>query len=766
MADTRSMVPVSEYMASARAARGPGHPLAPDGPSRRGLLRRPRASLQPGSGGPGAEGLPSRVLPREPRTPVAGAPRAELSAKRRGTVALYAAAISLSAFLLFQVELIMGRLILPWFGGSAAVWMVTVLFFQVVLVLGYLYAHLLVSHVPARRQMLVHVPILLATLVVLPILPNPIWKPVGGEDPTLRILGLLAVTVGLPFFALSATGPLLQAWYARGAGRPYRFYALSNAASMLGLLSYPLLVEPHLRTHVQADAWSAAYGLFVLLGITIAVRASRSADAVSTPARVSTGSTRRPRLRTHLLWLALAAVPSLMFLAVTNQLTQNIAPIPFLWVLPLGIYLLSLIICFEGDGYRRRLFLPLFPLALGLMAYNLFPAELEVGITGQIAFFSAGLLVCCIVCHGELARLKPPAIHLTSFYLMVAAGGALGGLFVAVLAPQVFSGYFELALGLVLCALVVLVVLAHGWLGRSPGRLWPGRAATAVAAALTLLLSIYVYGKVREHNSGDRVAVRNFYGALTVRDSGVGSPFALRELYSGTIVHGEQFLAPRRAREPTTYYGPESGVGVALRTEGQEKRRLRVGVIGLGAGTIATYGRPGDSYRFYEINPLVTWIARTQFSFLRESPAHVDVVGGDARLSLEREPDQRFNVLAVDAFTGDSVPIHLLTLQAFQLYFGNLAAGGVVAVHVSNRYLHLAPVVARAASALGKVAVFIDSDRDEQGAPIKRAQWVLVTGDRRLAATLARIGQGSYLSGHDGTRLWTDDYSDVIGALK
>jgi hypothetical protein len=666
------------------------------------------------------------------------------------------------------VELIMGRLILPWFGGSAAVWMVTVLFFQIVLVLGYLYAHLLISHVPSRQQMLVHVPLLLATLLVLPILPDPSWKPVGSQDPTFQILGLLAVTVGLPFFALSSTGPLFQAWYARGAGsgRPYRFYALSNAASMLGLLSYPVLVEPHLRTHVQADMWSAAYALFVVLGIGIAVRASTSAAEV--PAAVkATAKAPRPSLVTHLLWLALAAVPSLMFLAITNQLTQNIAPIPFLWVLPLGIYLLSLIICFEGGGgYRRKLFLPLLPLTVGLMAYNLFPGELAVGITSQIAFFSAGLLVCCMVCHGELARLKPPPIHLTSFYLMIAVGGALGGLFVAVVAPQLFSSYLELPLGLVLCAVVVLAVLVPGWLRRSRGRMWTGRATAAAAIALTILFSVYVYDKVRHHDSGDRVAVRNFYGALTVRDSGASRQSALRQLYSGTIVHGEQFLAPELARRPTSYYGPESGIGVALRLEDRASKQLRVGVIGLGAGTIATYGRAGDSYQFYEINPLVTKIARTQFSFLRESPAHVDVVGGDGRLSLEREPDQHFNVLAVDAFTGDSVPIHLLTLQAFELFFRHLAPTGVVAVHVSNRYLNLAPVVARAASALGKTAVFIDSDRDERGGAIKRAQWVLITGDRALAADLARVGHGSLLGDDSATRLWTDDYSDVIAALK
>jgi hypothetical protein len=709
----------------------------------------------------------SSAYPERPQNLAAGSPRIGLAVRRRGAVALYAGAIFLSAFLLFQVELIMGRLILPWFGGSAAVWTVTVLFFQIVLVLGYLYAHLLVSHVPPRRQMFVHVPLLLATLLVLPILPDPGWKPVGSQDPTLQILGLLAVTVGLPFLALSSTGPLLQAWYARGSGSPYRFYALSNAASMLGLLSYPVLVEPHLRTHVQADAWSAAYAVFVVLAIVIAVRASRSATVVLAPVTALARTIARPNLTAHLRWLVLAAVPSLMFLAVTNQLTQNIAPIPFLWVLPLGIYLLSLIICFEGSGgYRRGLFLPLLPLALGLMAYNLFPGELDVGISGQIAFFSAGLLVCCMVCHGELARLKPATAHLTSFYLMVAVGGAIGGLFVAVVAPQLFSGYFELPLGLVLCALVLLVVLAPAWLKRSPGRIWPGRAAAAAATVLTILLSVYVYGKVQRHDVGDRVAVRNFYGALTVRDRGATPQSAVRELYSGTIVHGEQLLAPGRSRQPTTYYGPASGIGVLLRLEGHANRRLRVGVIGLGAGTIAAYGRAGDFYQFYEINPLVIQLAKTQFSFLRESPADVDVVGGDARLSLEREPDQHFNVLAVDAFTGDSVPIHLLTVQAFELFFANLAPNGVVAVHVSNRFLHLAPVVARAASALGKTAVLIDSDRREEAGPIKRAQWVLVTGDRALAANLARSGEGSVLSEHSTTRLWTDDYSDVLAALK
>jgi hypothetical protein len=709
-----------------------------------------------------------RVGGATPR-PLGSATRARtaIAAKPQATAALYGGAVFLAAFLLFQVEPIMGRLILPWFGGSAAVWTVTVLFFQVVLVVGYLYAHMLVRYLGPRAQVFVHVPVLLASLLVLPILPAGSWKPVGAGDPTLRILGLLALTVGPPFFVLSTCGPLLQAWYARGEGRPYRLFSLSNGASLLGLLSYPLLVEPRLGTHAQADVWSIAYALFVALAISITVRAGlAAADSPLVAGAIESGAG-RPRRIDRLRWLTLAATPSLLFLAVTNHLTQNVAPIPLLWVLPLGIYLLSLIICFEGGrGYRRVLFLPLLPVVLGLLAYNLFPGDLSVGITGQIAFFSAALLVCCMVCHGELARLKPDPEHLTAFYLMVSLGGALGGLLVAVVAPQVFPNYFELACGVVLCAAVVLLAVAEDLLTRASGWVWARRALALVAAAATALLGVYVLGKVRDYDRGDRLVARNFYGALSVRDYGGSGTRAVRMLYSGTIVHGEQLLAPGRSRTATSYYGPASGVGVLLREEDRARERMRVGVIGLGVGTIATYGRAGDSYRYYEIDPLDISIASTQFSFLRESRARVDVVPGDGRLSLERELNQRFNVLAVDAFTGDSIPIHLLTLQAFQLYFRHLSANGVLAVHVSNRFLNLAPVVARAAGALGKQAVLIESPGEPGETIVKKAEWILITADQRLAAKLARTGRGEFLDGNNGTRLWTDDYSDVLGSLK
>ena len=692
--------------------------------------------------------------------------RAGSAAKPHGAAALYGVAVFVAAFLLFQVEPIMGRLILPWFGGSAAVWTVTVLFFQVVLVLGYLYAHLLVRYVRPDRQMYVHVPVLLASLAVLPILPAASWRPVGGQDPTLRILGLLAVTVGPPFFVLCTCGPLFQAWYARNHGQPYRLFSLSNGASLLGLLSYPLIVEPRLGTHAQAYVWSSAYALFVALAVLITVRSSLAAES-TVPLRAAQSATRAPGWFDRLRWLALAATPSLLTLAVTNHLTRNVAPIPLLWVLPLAVYLLSLIICFESDtGYRRALFLPLLPIVLVLVAINLFPGDLEVGILGQIAFFIGALLVMCMVCHGELSRLKPAPEYLTGFYLMVALGGALGGLFVAVIAPQVFPDYFELAFGIVLCAVVIAVAVLGDVLARASRRLWLRRALALAVVAGTAVLGSYVVGRVQAYDRGARLVARDFYGVSSVRDVGGRGPQAQRVLYSGTIVHGQQFLAPRQALTPASYYGRSSGLGLVMREEHRSPTPQRVGVVGLGAGTIAAYGRPGDSYRFYEIDPLDITIARTWFSFLRLSPAHIGVVSGDGRLSLEREPSQRFNVLVADAFNGDAVPVHLMTLQAFKLYFRQLAPGGVLAVNVSNRYLNLTPVVARAASALGKQAIRIE-DPGETGESIyRRSVWILITSNHTFAAKLAHAKHAELLPPDSSTRLWTDDYSNVLASLK
>jgi hypothetical protein len=676
---------------------------------------------------------------------------------------LYAITILVSAFLLFQVQPIIAKIILPWFGGSAAVWTVCLLFFQVVLLMGYLYAHWLHRHFRTRMQVVIHVLLLLASLAVLPAIPGAGWKPNGGEDPTLRILGLLAATVGLPYFLLSTTGPLVQSWYARRYkdAMPYRLYALSNAGSMFALLSYPVLFEPVFTTRRQAMGWSVGYAVFVLAcGVTALTLRSLPEQQV----RGARSAGERPAGRRYALWIALPACASILLLAVTNHLSQNVAAIPFLWVLPLSLYLLSFILCFEGSGwYRRSPYLQLFAVAVGGMGYALSEDFENAGIKALIPLFACGLFVCCMVCHGELVRLKPHPSYLTSFYLMISLGGAVGGVFVGLLAPHLFSGYFELPVGLALAAMTVLLALHldpdsgfhGGW----------RRPVSLVPALLTLGLIVYMGSEVRKDTRGARVLVRNFYGGLKVNDTApANEEGAVRKLTHGTIDHGEQFLDPKRRDQPTTYYGPNTGVGLtirALKAEGP----LRVGVIGLGTGTIATYGRPGDYYRYYEINPLVVRLANTEFTFLKDCQAKLDLALGDARLSLEREAPENFDVLAVDAFSSDSIPVHLLTEEAFALYFRHVQGRGVVAVHVSNKYLDLEPVVKLAADALGKDARVVDT-QDEDYNEVFGATWMLVTGRRdffnlpliKAAAAPPRLAKG--------LRLWTDDYSNLFKILK
>ena len=676
---------------------------------------------------------------------------------------LYAITILVSAFLLFQVQPIIAKIILPWFGGSAAVWTVCLLFFQVVLLLGYLYAYWLHRRFRPRRQMLIHLVLLAASLLVLPVIPGAGWKPTGGEDPTLRILGLLAATVGLPYFLLSTTGPLVQAWYARRYkdAVPYRLYALSNAGSMFALLSYPVLFEPVFTTRWQAMGWSGGYALFVLVcGVTALSLRNLSGRHTDGGPEETAG----PERLHYLLWIALPACASVLLLAVTNHLSQNVAAIPFLWVLPLSIYLLSFILCFEGSGwYRRNPYLQLFAVAVGGMGYALSEDFENAGIKALIPLFACGLFVCCMVCHGELVRLKPHPKYLTSFYLMISLGGALGGVFVGLVAPHLFTGYFELPVGLAATAVVVL-----GALHLDPAsefyRAWK-RPVSIVCQLLTAGLILYMGIQIRENTKGARVLVRNFYGGLKINDTAPSrDEGAVRKLTHGTIDHGEQFLDPKRRDQPTTYYGPNSGVGLAIRAS-QAMGPLRVGVIGLGTGTLAAYGRPEDSYRFYEINPLVLRLANTEFTFLKDCKAKTEVALGDARLSLERESPENFDVLAVDAFSSDSIPVHLLTREAFLLYFHHLKESGVVAVHVSNKYLNLEPVVKTAAEALGKEARVVDT-QDEDFNDIFGATWVLVTAHRAFFDLPLVKSAAAPVDAQKGLRLWTDDYSNLFQILK
>jgi SAM-dependent methyltransferase len=666
--------------------------------------------------------------------------------------------ILVGAFLLFQVEPVIGKIVLPWYGGSAALWTACLVFFQVALLAGYLYAHALIRYVRPRAQAALHVGLLALSALTLAVYPSASLKPYSAGDPTWSILLLLGRTIGLPFFLLATTGPLVQAWYARrfAGSIPYWLYALSNAGSMLALLSYPFLIEPVFTTLEQARMWSWGYVAFAVVCAAAALGSWAVRDRAPEEAGVS-----KPSRRQYALWLALPACASALLLAVTNHMSQNVAAVPLLWILPLSLYLLSFILCFAGDGwYRRNPYLQLLAVALGSMAYAAAAGNLP--ILPVVVLFLFGLFTCSMVCHGELALLKPPPRLLTHFYLMIAAGGALGGLAVGLVAPHVFNGYYEMPLALVGCAGLILAVLktdpALDWFRR-----WTQPAPIATVA-LTLALAVYVAIALAQSMSGVRLRVRNFYGELTVKDSDPPtSIMAVRTLTHGTITHGDQFLNLAKRDLPTTYYGPATGVGLAIRDRGKG-RAVRVGVIGLGTGTLAAYARLGDYYRYYEINPLVVRVARGEFTFLADCHGKLDIAMGDARLTLEREQPENFDVLAVDAFSGDAIPVHLLTREAMDLYFRHLRPDGLLAVHISNRHLDLLPVLAVEARSSGRRARVVDTE-DDDAAGVFAATWVLVVAppgdfDNEIRANSNPVSRARRV------RLWTDDYSNLFQILK
>jgi SAM-dependent methyltransferase len=668
---------------------------------------------------------------------------------------LYGLTIFISAFLLFQIQPIVAKLILPWFGGAAAVWSACLLFFQVVLLLGYLYAHLLVRRLRPKSQFFVHIAALAVSLLALHVIPYPGLKPAGGEDPVLRIVVLLAACVGLPYMLLASTGPLLQAWYARThhVAFPYRLFAVSNLGCLLALLTYPVLVEPLVAASHQARIWSISYVAFCLLCGVAAWRSRR----VSPPPPEADGDAtvveEHPSRSSYVLWLALTACSSTLLLAITNYVSQNIASVPFLWILPLSLYLLSFVLTFERDRwYRPGIYIGLLALSLSGMTYGLAKFDGSTDIKRVIPLFAGAFFVCCMFCHGELARRRPHSRYLTGYYLTIAIGGALGGVFVGGLAPRIFRGFFELPVAIFACA--VLGIITFRGLYKYLQVCW---------AVLTLVLGYTLWTQERLVVKGAILMVRNFYGSIRVTQDGkLDDPYATRTLVNGTITHGLQYLAADRRRLPTTYYGHQTGVGMAI--ENTRRSAQRVGVIGLGAGTIAAYGRPDDYYRFYDINPRVIEIARRQFSYLIDCPAKVDVVLGDARLSLEREPNQNFDVLAVDAFSSDSIPVHLLTLEAFRLFFRHVRPDGILAVHVSNRHLDLEPVVERLATALGKQNILVDSDDGED--LVYGASWVLVASQPDVLRQPALAAAGRPVVPKRGLRMWTDDYSNLIQILK
>ncbi|HWA99340.1 MAG TPA: fused MFS/spermidine synthase [Pirellulales bacterium] len=691
----------------------------------------------------------------------------------------YALAVFLSAFLLFQVQPLIGKYILPWFGGTPAVWTTCMLLFQLLLLLGYAYAHLVAMRLGARRQTLLHIALLAGSLMLLPIVPNEAWRPVDESAPTLRILALLACTIGGPYFLLSSTGPLLQHWFA-GAwpGRsPYRLYALSNLGSLLALVTYPFVVEPQFTLDIQAKVWSVAYVAFALLCSACAwwlYRNAERADVAWQAAAVvdaTSQSSQNPLPVWYWFWLS--ATGSVMLLATTNQLCQEVTVVPFLWILPLAIYLLTFVLTFESSRWYRRTFWgPALALSLGAVCYVL-EAGPEATLWFQVPAYTAMLFAGCMTCHGELVASRPATQKLTLFYLVIAAGGAAGGLLVAIGAPAIFKGYWEYHLALIGCALAAIV--GYGRDRRSP--LYGGRPLIAWTAIYCgfVVLSVYLGKHVWYSDQGTLESVRNFYGVLRVRDYGDPLRRTVRALVHGRIMHGQEFLSEPLIGKPVSYYGPPSGVGLAImhhprRASANEHDPFRIGVVGLGAGTLAAYGQAGEQMKFYEINPAVERLARKYFTYLDESSAKIEIALGDARTQMQRELQAdrapRFDVLAIDAFSSDAIPMHLITREAFALYRAHLKHDGLLAMHVSSHHIDLNPVVLGLANELGLHAVSIVHNAPENDpAGQSRSEWLIVTANEQFLGEPDVVAAITPWPADIKPIIWTDDFGSLWQVL-
>jgi SAM-dependent methyltransferase len=537
-------------------------------------------------------------------------------------------------------------------------------------------------------------------------------------------------------------------------------FALSNFASMLALVGYPFLLEPWVVTREQAWGWSIGYVLFVGLCAAAGFASLRppvpGADAAAgesaTPDALPADDAAPPTLARQGLWIALAAMGSFLLLAVSNHVTQNVAAVPLLWIVPLSLYLVTFILCFDGTGwYKRDIFLSMAAAALGVMAWTQADPSLTHELAIQIGVFCIGLFLACMFCHGELVRLKPAPRYLTRFYLMISLGGAIGSIVVGVLAPLVLPAYFELGAGIVLCALLLL------WQVRRD----PLVFAVLGVAALLVAIGCGVW-TVREFYDGTIAATRNFYGVLRVWESGTGDS-ARRSLIHGTIMHGNQYRDPTLRKDPTTYYTASSGIGRAIESLHPRIEPLKVGIIGLGTGTIAAWGAKGDTYRFYDINPAVLTIARRDFTYLADSEATIETALGDARLVLEREPPQGFDVLAIDAFSSDAIPVHLITSEALAIYQRHMKPSGIIAFHVTNRFLDLVPVVEALAHAHGLAVAWVADDGDGVAS---RSDWVLLSADPEALKKPLIAEATTPIEPRRDWRLWTDDFNNLVQVLK
>ncbi len=684
------------------------------------------------------------------------------------SLALYLVTIFVSAFLLFQVQPMLARTLLPWFGGTPAVWTVCMLFFQVFLFLGYAYAHYLQKCFSLRWQGIVHSLLLITALLTLPLDPDPMWHWDDKGAPALHLLLLLATSVGVPYFLLSSTGPLLQVWFAahHTGQSPYPLYAVSNAGSFIALLSYPFVFEVLFPISDQMLFWSYGFLLFTTLctlaAISVLFRKRPAPTETSWHDKTSIISSGQ-----RFLWIALPAVASLTLLAVTTYMTQDIAPVPLLWIAPLSLYLLSFILCFESDRwYRPKTYsTTLLLLLIALMVQAVFREHISP-ITSIIICCSF-LFALCMVCHGELALTRPNKDKLTSFYLSIAAGGALGGVFVGLIAPSLYDTYVEFQLGFV-CALILILYADRHDTESVIQKLLHKRASVYSVSVFGLVGLTMLLPQV-DNQTRSIQTTRNFYGVLKLYDAPASDGAATRRLVHGRILHGLQYLEEDRQSIPTSYYGRVTGIGHLLEITAPSAdsvwQERHIGVVGLGVATLAAYGTSQDTLRFYEINDDVMTIAQEQFSFLTNTRAATSIIPGDALLSLEKENPQGFDILVLDAFSGDAIPVHLLTQEAFSTYLNHMTPDGVIAVHISNRYLDLQPVLWAIADHFDLASTVIHSPADPANS-VNEADWIFLTKNEPITRSLRKSASYEKRDTTRTTYLWTNEYSNIFRILK
>ncbi len=671
---------------------------------------------------------------------------------------LFAATLFLSSFLLFQIQPIVSKIILPWFGGTPSVWTTALLFFQLWLLLGYFYSYIFIVRLPTKLQNIIHITLLILTIICLKQLPTPGHSTLL-EAPITNILIILTSSVGLPYFVLCSTSPLIQAWYSEmfKSVIPYRLFALSNFASLLALLTYPFIFEPLLDTTQQLAIWNGGFVIFAILLISISVfRAINTRSFRASKTQKSTLSvTDRP------IWCSLSFCGSTLLLAFTNQLCRDIAVIPFLWIAPLAVYLISFIIAFEFERfYQRSLYMNLGIITIFLLLLN-FISSIKLDLLQMIALSLLAFYLGCMLCHGELAKLKPAADRLTEYYLIIALGGALGGIFNAILAPLLFTSYAELPIGMeILLFILILLVRRENYQFVILRRFG---SALGIFASICIILTPFLAGKL---GAPMLAASRNFFGILRVTENAPGDPLTHNvQMIHGGTVHGVQFVDPTRRNLPGTYYSKNSGAGLTL-TRFKLDQKRNIGIVGLGAGTLALYGREGDKIKYYEINPDVEPMAHRFFTYISESKADVEVVLGDGRLALNAEENNKFDILILDAFNSDSIPVHLLTKEAFDIYKRHLNPDGVYVVHISNRYLDLSGVVYALSKYLELDLIAIETDEDPALQIYNSLFLILTSNTNFLNDPEIKEHTIKFTPPADKILLWMDNYSNLFGLLK